>query len=197
MVFRARRGESVPDLVLREISASDKRMLEQIGRLRVRAWATEVPEVSRTAVWLDEADATARHWIVVLDSVLVGSGRMSIHATLADVPDAGEYEGVFPVPPPTPVASLNRLVVAPEARGLGLSRRLDLARLEAAEDAGCKSVVGATSSGHRRIEQLESLGFVVIGDRCQVTISPVGLRPRPGKVLLYLVPEFAPKGGRE
>ena len=47
---------------LREISVEDRGAIERIGRLRVRAWRTEVPANPEWVSWLDPFDNVARHW---------------------------------------------------------------------------------------------------------------------------------------
>ena len=166
-----------------EVSADDRSMMEQIGILRVRAWATEVPEIRGQSLWLDLADQHARHWAMIDDTKLVASARMSVHQCITEVPDADDYEGVFTTIPPCPIASLNRLVVAPEARGRGFSTQLDRVRLDAAEQMGCRSVILSTST-NLRLKHFAALGFTIVGDRRQAPVESLGLRPRPGKVLI-------------
>jgi GNAT superfamily N-acetyltransferase len=153
----------VDELELREVSPADAVMLQLIGELRVRAWRSEAPVPAAQTTWLDKYDLYSRHWAVFNAGRLVASGRLSVHAAVGELPDAECYIGVFTKLLPAPIASLNRLVVDPSARGRGLSRRLDLARVEAAQEMGCRSVVGATQSGSRRVQQLLEIGFVVIG----------------------------------
>ena len=149
------------DLELVEVSSPAA--LELIGRLRVHAWRTEIQIPVHTTVWLESADFGARHWAFMRHGTPVAAARLTIHDSLADVPDAEVYSGVFQCPPPPPIASLNRLVVAPEFRGRHLAAPLDRVRLDAAILAGCHSAIGATSASERRISPLESLGFSVIG----------------------------------
>ncbi len=173
---------------IREILSTDELLLDEIGRLRIRAWATEVPEIDKNKIWLDETDKCSRHWAVFQDGKIVAGARLSIHLSPHALPESGEYDGLLPAPCPLPIGSLNRLVVAPEARGQGLSRVLDIVRMSAAEEMGCKLVVGATSSGIHRLKQLESLGFVVAGNRKQISIDSIKLTPRIGKVLFCVLP---------
>lgn len=155
---------SATTLELVEIDPGDRALLEKIGRLRVAAWSTFMPGRSiRRACWLDEFELRARHWCLFHDGELVAAARMSVHRRLDEVPDACIYQGVFSTPPEAPLASFNRLVVRPEYRGRGLSRRLDEVRLKAAQTLGCRSVVLETHSGPIRLAQLQELGFHVVG----------------------------------
>lgn len=183
------------DFHLQEISSSDSRMLEEIGKLRVRAWVTEVPEASGLVVWLDDLDKRARHWVIHKDGRLVAAGRLSVHHTLKDLPDAECIaEGVLELLP-APIASLNRLVVDPAFRGLGLARRLHVALVRVAVELRCRSVVAVTSSGQRMIDLLQSDGFRIVGDRKQVLIN--GILTRPGKVFSCLLPVDGQEGPAE
>src|SRR5262245_56852563 len=138
----------MPDYTPVEINPHDRALLEKIGRLRVLAWSTVMPDAAtRTACWLDDFELAARHWCIFHDGEPVASARMSVHHRIEEVPDAVIYEGVFATPPVPPIASFNRLVVYPDHRGRGHSRKLDEARLKAACSHGCRSVIGETHAG--------------------------------------------------
>ncbi len=154
------------DLHLQEITG-DAALLAAVYRLRVLAWCTQVALPEAMTEWTDDFDAVARHWAFLHQGQPVAAGRVSVHGALADIPDAECYEGVFATPPPAPIASLNRLIVHPDWRGLGLPRALDAVRVLAAEQMGARCVVGATGSvseNRKRIEQLADSGFEVIGE---------------------------------
>jgi hypothetical protein len=86
-----------------EIDPRNRVLLEQIGRLRVHAWATFDPTVlDITECWLDEFELSARHWVILNDAEPVAAARMSVHQRLDDVPDAEIYVGVFAAPLPAP-----------------------------------------------------------------------------------------------
>jgi GNAT superfamily N-acetyltransferase len=153
-------------------------LLRQIGHLRVRAWATEIPEAAEMDEWLDRWENEGWHWLVYQGDELVAAARLSIHQALDEVPDRECFEGVFAEAPPAPLASLNRLVVAPSARGLGLSRRLDELRLDFAKAQGCRCAIGSTPMEHR-VKQLVELGFVVVGLGNRDHSPPCCYGPRP------------------
>jgi SAM-dependent methyltransferase len=144
-----------------EIDPHDPVLLEQIGRLRVCAWAT-FKEVA-TECWLDEFELSARHWVIFDNGQPIAAARLSIHQTLDDVPDASIYEGIFDQPPSGPIALFNRLVVHPAHRGAALSRLFDQVRIAAAIESGCRSVIVQTNSGPSRVAQLHALGFRDVG----------------------------------
>jgi hypothetical protein len=183
-------GRAMPDLEVVEVSPPDRLLLEKIGRLRVRAWATEIAQAARLETWLDRFDIDGRRWVIFRGNEPVAAARMTIHRTLAEVPEPEIFDGVFSEPLPTPIASINRLVVDPSARGLGLSRRLDSCRLEAAESSGCRCVIGESISGERRVNQLKSLGFQVAGDGIPYQ-GPNFYAGRPSLVLICHLPRPA------
>ena len=100
-----------------EIDPHDRPLLEKIGRLRVLAWSTVIPDAAAKVgdCWLDEYELEARHWCIFHDGEPVAAARMSVHQRNEDVPDAEVYEGVFAEPLAAPIASINRLVTHPEA----------------------------------------------------------------------------------
>jgi SAM-dependent methyltransferase/GNAT superfamily N-acetyltransferase len=148
-----------------EIDPRDRPLLEKIGRLRVLAWSTVMPDAARRAeCWLDEFELQGRHWCIFHDGEPVAAARMSIHERLEDVPDAEVYAGVFPSPLPPPIASINRLVTHPEFRGRGFSWKLDNVRVQAARAAGASGIIGENHTGMERMSQLARLGFQVVGD---------------------------------
>jgi predicted GNAT family N-acyltransferase len=150
-----------PIELLTETSAS---VLQEIGRLRTVVWRAE-PDVNRSAlpgdVWLDDLDKIAFHWVARDNrGKIVAAARMTIHDRLEDVPYSESFRHLR-VDSPGPFASLNRLVVSPDARGQGLARGLDCARLAHAvrSSAACVLVVAVS----RRMEALSHLGFERIG----------------------------------
>ena len=179
---------------LREFTSIDEHLLGRIGRLRVEAWETETSRASDMKSWLDEFDRTARHWIVFCKGVPVAAARLSVHDNLEEVPDAESYAGGFDEPPEGPIASLNRLVVHPSARRAGLSKRLDLVRLAAAEEIGCRSAIVSTSSGPRRVKQLSAWGFALAGYGPRFRKPPLCYLPPPA-VLLCRLPRIDTKTG--
>jgi GNAT superfamily N-acetyltransferase len=179
------------DLRIEEVRCPNPELLTRIGQLRVMAWATEIPQAAAMGEWLDEFEGCACHWVVFRGCELVAAARLSIHQSLADVPDPECFVGIFREPPPTPIASFNRLVVHPSARGFGLSRRLDEARLDFAEALGCRCAIGSTPSGYLRIRQMEEFGFVVVGLGNPDLRPPCCYGPRPVVVMCHL-----PRGSR-
>jgi len=176
----------VNSLRIEEVRSPDSDLLARIGQLRVRAWATEIEQAAAMGEWLDEFETRGCHWVVFRGEELVGAARLSIHQSLADVPDPECFVGVFPEPPPAPIASFNRLVVDPAARGTGLSRKLDELRLDFAEAQGCRCAIGSTPAGERRVRQMGELGFVVVGLGNPDLKPPCCYGPRPVVIMCRL-----------
>jgi GNAT superfamily N-acetyltransferase len=181
---------------LRHFTSIDEALLGQIGRLRVEAWETETSKASEMKSWIDDFHRVAQHCVVFREGVPVAAARLSIHGSLAEVPDAESYAGVFAQAPEGSIASFNRLVVHPSARGAGLSKRLDLVRLHATESTDCRSVVCSTASGPRRIHQLVGWGFELVGYGPRFQKPPLCHLPPPA-VLLCRLPRIHANDGNE
>lgn len=147
-----------------EVNPRDRVLLDQIGRLRVRAWTDALPARPTTNCWLDGFELASRHWCVFHEGELVAAARMSIHQRIGDLPDAKIYARVLRGSRPGPIVSFNRLVVAPNFRGQGFSDDLDRVRMAAAASVACSSWIANTPTGPWRLMQFRAHGFVPIGD---------------------------------
>lgn len=112
---------------------------------------------------LDNHDVFATHWAVFDDKSVIAAARLSIHVAIEESP----YPHYFARPSwihekiVFPLASMDRLVVAKDARGQGLARELDSVRISYAKNAGCKTIVLVVHelSGQGRLDALRDLGF--------------------------------------
>jgi hypothetical protein len=78
-----------------EFDPHNREFLEKVGRLRVLAWSSVLPELnSQMDCWLDEFEVAARHWCILRDGQPVAAARISFHQVLEDVPDAPVYAGL-------------------------------------------------------------------------------------------------------
>jgi hypothetical protein len=148
--------------VTKEVLPNDEEMLEKIFRLRVLAWEAKLGTKIDQERWCDEWDPGARHWVVLSGRELVAAARLSVHSALADLPDSDYLHGVFLSHIPTPIGSFNRLAANPTFWGRGASKLLDAVRIRAASEMGCASIV--VSVPPVRVEQLQRIGFRVVGD---------------------------------
>jgi GNAT superfamily N-acetyltransferase len=168
-------GFSTLPLGLQLISAPDPAAMEEIYRLRARAWrarSASFPPIDR---WVDPDDDRCLHWCIV-DGVgtVVAAARLSVHHRLDEAPEADIYPATLAALT-GPFGFITRLIVSPEHGGLGLSRALDQARIAAASKAGCRVIVGATRSGDRRLRSLTDLGFRTVGVALPTKVGPLAM----------------------
>jgi hypothetical protein len=140
---------------------TDHIILERIFALRVTAWRTKINIPCSTTSWRDSYDATGRHWAIMIAGGPVAAARLTVHNHPNEVPNVEVYGGAISNLP-SPTCSLNRCVVHPNFRRLGLSRKLDKVRVLTAVQLGCRSIVG-TVSDSTRAKALESCRFTRIG----------------------------------
>ncbi|OYT70329.1 MAG: hypothetical protein CFK52_11335 [Chloracidobacterium sp. CP2_5A] len=164
----------------RIVEVSDLETIAAIQRLRAESWATTGLSASLfpNGQWRDPSEERPpfRHWAVFAGERIVAAGRLSIHAKLSEAP-GGHLFAQLPCEIIPPIASINRLVVHPDARRQGLSRKLDEARLAAARAAGARTVLAYWSriTGMARYRSLESLGFVRVSEFDFFNEPPTGL----------------------
>lgn len=145
--------------MLHPVKITEPQVLDQVYALRVKAWLADGinPDSNLEGIWKDEYEERARHWAVLDGEKVLAAARLSIHQSLGDVPSHYVFESLK-FEAPTPIASINRLVVHPDGRGLGLSRKLDAIRLQEAKQEGCRTVVAYCLEA--RVPALERFGFV-------------------------------------
>jgi predicted GNAT family N-acyltransferase len=136
-------------------------ILKDVFRLRAFVWRqlSEHPQFC-SEDWTDEFDASALHWVALVDGRLAAAARMSVHDRLEGIPDFQFFAGLN-LSLASPIASINRLVVHPDFRGMRLSHELDTQRLGAARKMNCRTmtVLESKLSGMERLRALERLGF--------------------------------------
>jgi GNAT superfamily N-acetyltransferase len=156
-------GAHIGSLIVREVLPAEAEVLDEIGRVRVRAWRSSrqrlLVEGER---WTDPVDALGRHWAAFDGSRVVAAARLSMHGDWSTLPDA-EVVAPFREWFLGPVAALNRLVVLPEARRRGLPDALDHVRIEAARAQGARTIQACAVGG--RAAALASCGFRTLGRR--------------------------------
>jgi len=158
-----RRTESSPYGSVRELIAAAE--IQAAQRLRYTVWQSEgvvIHDTEREAI-ADHHDDHATHWAVFDGDQIVGAARLCLHDELAEAPDAEMYVGVDI---PSPVASMNRLVVLKSYRGQGIGGLLDQVRIQKARELGAHTVVIAPVNVNSRKQSLRKMGFQV---RSEVT----------------------------
>jgi predicted GNAT family N-acyltransferase len=156
---------------LREITGTQS--VEDTFRLRYEVWNEQeelFPDVRKAGIIRDDHDAHAQHWAIFVGNEMVASARMCIHKLQTDTPDEMAFRKIDL---PSPVATINRLVVHKSARGLGLSRQLDTCRINAAREHAAKCIVGTAVKA--RIEGLQRVGFELTPFTYKQSYSPTGI----------------------
>ena len=164
--------------------------LEEIYALRVAAWRARVDSFPDIGQWTDAEDARAAHWAIRDGGCIVAAARLSIHDSLAEVPHAEIFDGVFSKSFDGPIGSLNRLVVAASHRRTGLTQKLDIVRITHARDAGCRHIVLEAHADTPRIAELTALGFSVVGPSAPHVAGPLAAvrEGRGGGEMICLLP---------
>lgn len=129
--------------LIRTSECNDKSLLACIDALVLQAWRDHEPVV---ADWLAQQPATADIedayvWVVRCGKVLAATGRLTIHATVSELPRAYFFEGLEQYLP-GPIASINRLSVVKPHNGQGIATFLDRERTIKAKELGAQSIVG-------------------------------------------------------
>jgi GNAT superfamily N-acetyltransferase len=141
---------------------SDKRTIEASQVLRYEVWSMAGAEISPDCVGSirDSFDESALHWGAFEGERMVGSARLTIHKKLASAPDSSLFEN-FPIP--CPVASINRMVILPEFRRLGIARAIDRLRIQEARASGCKAIIATPVQDGPSMARLSRYGFIALG----------------------------------
>jgi GNAT superfamily N-acetyltransferase len=134
-------------------------------RLRFSVWQSEgvVIHNPEREMIADHHDDHATHWGVFDGDLLIGAARLCLHTQLLEAPDGELFVGRGL---PTPVASMNRLVVAKSHRGLGIGNLLDEVRIRKAEDWAVRAIIIAPAFTPSRRQSLEHLGFHFLEGVC-------------------------------
>ena len=135
--------------------------LASVYRLRVLCWRTQLNIAQTIDIWQDGFDHCARHWVVRKGGAIIASARLTAHENINELPDA-QLINLYSRSWEGPFASMNRCVVHPEHRGNGVALMLDVARINAARNAGCRTVfvIAATPA---RSAALRALNFTFLG----------------------------------
>lgn len=136
--------------------------LEQLSQFRRGIWLKEVHgDDTKLPEWLthDNFDTTATHWGAFENDRLIGAARLCCIKSALELSEHDMYKDV-PKDLPFPICVMERMVISPEARHLGLATRLDAIRVVHAARIGAKVVLTACPS--YRTGCFRSLGFEAI-----------------------------------
>jgi hypothetical protein len=143
------------DVQVREITGTEHVPLT--FRLRYDVWSEVLevkPEFHAQRLISDEHDEHAQHWAAFDGDTVVASARMCIHEKQEDTPDGCIFRETHL---PTPIATINRLIVHRNWRGRGISRQFDAYRIQSARNGKARCLL-ASASG-TRIVSLQRSGF--------------------------------------
>ena len=135
--------------------------VEAAQRLRYVVWQSEgvvIHHPERESI-ADHHDDHATHWGVYDEDQLVGAARLCLHDELGEAPDAELFVNADI---PTPVASMNRLVVLKSYRGRGIGGWLDHVRIQKAREWNARTVIITPVNVDSRKKSLSGLGFHVL-----------------------------------
>lgn len=173
------RDADATSLIVARWDELDAATRDAVVRLRVVAWASvgvELPSAGRQ----DAVDATSLHFLQRGDDGLRAAARLSTHPPDEDLPDGLTR---LDLDRPGAIGVLGRCVVAPDARGRGLSATLDAARLSASSALGNAGVLVLTSAEIRR-DALVRRGWVVVRPGWSIRAA------RPAWVLRWTEPHL-------
>jgi len=150
------RAQSISSASICELTTEDD--IHAAQRLRYTVWQSEgaVIHQPEKGVIADEHDEHATHWGVFDKDLLIGAARLCLHSELRDAPDGEMFasRGL-----PSPIASMNRLVVLRSYRGHGIGRQLDEIRIQKAKEWNARTIIVTPANIVARRQALERNGF--------------------------------------
>lgn len=139
--------------------------LEQIHAVRQQAWLDKYPTFAEhIAAWEDGFEESATHFLALEGDAVLGVARFSqsgdaqIRKQFAHAPAMLAFISTLS----RPIGVISRLSVHPAARGKGIARQLDEARIAHARQAGCSHIVCEVKAGAHREKALARLGFLPV-----------------------------------
>ena len=149
----------ITGVVLHEAS---NQLFELVTDLRHLCWGDSLSSLDL----LDDGhDSHALHFVLLDQDIVIAAARLCVHELLADVPDPHLFVTTNR-PLPAPLGCINRLVVHPKYRKLGIASILDQVRTEATKQLGCKTMLVAWNehSGIQRRNAIQAQEFESITD---------------------------------
>lgn len=136
--------------------------LDRVVQLRHSVWLHKLDgSDANIPDWLtrDRFDATSTHWGVFSGDELIGAARASLIPSANVLRQHEMYQNLTD-DLPFPLSIIERLVISPDAREMGLALRLDAIRIAYSARMGARAVIGAFPP--YRIKGLQTLGFETI-----------------------------------
>lgn len=137
-------------------------ILSEIYKLRVKCWAETgfFDEKDYPDGWSDALDKSAQHFYIEINGEKASAARLNIVDSIKDIPIYKVYEG-YGYDNVGNASYISRNVVLPEFRGLGLSKVMDLVRLNYLKRNGIQYCFA--DANQTRMETLLSYGFKILG----------------------------------
>lgn len=143
-------------------------VLEQIFRLRVTAWRQQVALSGAMGEWVDPTDDRARHWASFKEGQVIAAVRLSMHASVEDLPHPEVFVDLCPTSKwPSPMAYYGRAVVHPDHRRQGLFSASHEVCIDAARRMGAKCLIavsGSVAANHFAPEVFINAGYQSLGE---------------------------------
>jgi len=142
------------------------RFVDQIVDLRSRTWSAIGVSPAQMSGWRDTHDEHADHFACFEDGRIVGAARFCAHKEINSLPDSVLLDQLASkvAIPSGPIASINRLVVAPECQYRRIAVALDQVRMSSIDERCISTTVALLSmhNGAVRMKMLAKHGFIPV-----------------------------------
>ncbi len=151
---------------------TDHTRLEEIYKLRALAWKNspsgkEFNLKNHPQIFRDNLEERSIHYISTdKNDMIIGSARLTLCNKIDELPYMDlflEHEKAIPLQ--RPFLLYSRLVIHPDFRKKGLSKELDLIRIE--KQLQLKTLFGLVMVMPKRLHQIKSYGYKVLGEACE------------------------------
>ncbi len=152
---------------------------QSLAAVRAAAWHDKYADYAvQVQSWLDEWDAKSDHFIFEEQGDVLAVSRFNMFDVAQDTTQFAHADAIleFCRAQTGPVGIISRLSVHPKARGRGLAKALDQARIAYAKGMALSAVIGEVKTGSHRIAALAALGFETIPGAEAFPSTPFGVR---------------------
>lgn len=145
-----------------EGNKSDISTLTDIYKLRVKSWEETgvFNSIDYPNGWHDELDKSAVHFFVKKDGILMSAARVNILSSISQIPISRVYQNNG-YDSEKNIGYISRNVVHPDFRGMGLSKIMDIVRLNYLNRNNIQLCFA--DANQKRMETLLSYNFEIIG----------------------------------